>query len=125
MQKLPIAKVMFGSQILWGFVLIGTGFANNYASLIAVRVLLGALEAPIVPGNYILLSMFYPRREQPIRNGLMYTGLSQVFTGPIGWGIGFIGSGEHSWRYMFWIFGAITIAYSVRAWHNLFLPAEC
>lgn len=62
MQKWPIAKVMCVTQLLWGIVLIGTGFANNYPTLIALRVILGALEAPIVPGNYLLLGMFYPRR---------------------------------------------------------------
>lgn len=40
-------------QILWGFILIGTGFANNFPTLIALRVILGAMEAPIVPGNFV------------------------------------------------------------------------
>lgn len=75
---------MFRAQLIWGFVLIGTGFANNFPTLIAVRVLLGALEAPVVPGNFLILSMWYTRREQPLRTGLMYTGLSTCLTGPVG-----------------------------------------
>lgn len=63
---------MFVVQLLWGIVLIGTGFANNFPTLIALRVILGALEAPIVPGNFLIISMWYPRREQPLRTGLMY-----------------------------------------------------
>ena len=110
---------MFVVQLLWGIVLIGTGFTNNFASLIALRVLLGALEAPIVPGNFLVLGMWYTRREQPLRTGLMYTGLSVLFTGPIGWGIGFL-HGEHQWRAMFWITGAMTVAWACVI--GLFLP---
>jgi MFS family permease len=55
LQKFPIAKLMMVVQILWGFVLIGTGFANNFPTLMALRVLLGAMEAPIVPGNFVSL----------------------------------------------------------------------
>lgn len=106
-------------QIIWGGILIATGFANNFASLIALRVLLGALEAPIVPGNLLVLGMWYTRREQPLRTGLMYTGLSVCFTGPIGWGIGFL-AGEHQWRAMFWITGAMTIVWAVII--GVFLP---
>lgn len=49
----------------------------------------------------------------------MYTGLSVCFTGPIGWGIGFI-YGDYQWRAMFWITGAITIVWAVVI--GLFLP---
>ena len=65
---------MFAAQIVWGAILIATGFANNFASLVALRVLLGALESPIVPGNLLVISMWYTRKEQPVRTGLMYTG---------------------------------------------------
>ncbi|KAM3448636.1 hypothetical protein MY3296_007595 [Beauveria thailandica] len=112
LQRFPIAKLMCAVQFLWGFILIATGFANDFPTLIALRVILGALEAPIVPGNYLLLSMFYSRSEQPLRTGLMYTGLSVCFTGPIGWGIGFL-SGDHQWRSMFWITGAVTVAWAL------------
>ena len=41
----------------------------------------------------------------------MYTGLSVLFTGPIGYGIGFI-SGPDKWRYFFWITGAMTCVWA-------------
>ncbi|KAI0144514.1 MFS general substrate transporter [Xylariaceae sp. FL1272] len=119
LQKLPLAKVLCIVQLLWGFVLIGTGFSQNFATLVAVRVILGALEAAVVPGNLLILSMWYTRAEQPLRAGLMYTGLSVLFTGPIGWGIGFIHSDEN-WRAMFWITGAITVVWSLVI--GVFLP---
>jgi hypothetical protein len=42
----------------------------------------------------------------------MYTGLSVLFTGPIGYGIGFI-AGADKWRYFFWITGAMTCVWSL------------
>ena len=119
LQKLPLAKVMGSAQMLWGLVLIGTGFATNFRTLIALRVLLGALEAPIVPGNLLIMSMWYPRPEQQLRAGLVYTGLSVCFTGPIGWGIGFL-EGDHQWRAMFWITGAMTVVWACVI--GIFLP---
>ncbi|KAM3509183.1 hypothetical protein MY11210_006438 [Beauveria gryllotalpidicola] len=119
LQRFPISKLMCVVQFLWGIILIATGFANNFPTLIALRVILGALEAPIIPGNYLLISMFYSRSEQPLRTGLMYTGLSVCFTGPIGWCIGFL-SGDHQWRSMFWITGAITVMWALVI--GVFLP---
>jgi MFS family permease len=46
-------------------------------------------------------------------------GLSVCFTGPIGWGIGFL-AGEHQWRSMFWITGGMTIVWALVI--GLFLP---
>ena len=106
-------------QLIWALVLIGTGFAKNFETLIAVRVLLGVLEAPIVPGNFLILGMWYTRREQPIRTGLMYTGLSVLFTGPIGYAIGFI-AGDEKWRWFFWITGAMTFVWAIAV--GVFLP---
>lgn len=49
----------------------------------------------------------------------MYTGLSVIFTGPIGYGIGFL-TGANQWRYFFWITGAITVAWALVV--GVFLP---
>jgi ACS family allantoate permease-like MFS transporter len=48
--------------MLWGIVLVGTGFARKFETRIAVRVLLGVLEAPIIPGNFLVVGMWYSRR---------------------------------------------------------------
>ena len=57
LQKLPIAKTMSVAMMLWGVLLIGSGFVNSFSQLMACRFLLGLLEAPIVPGNMLVLSM--------------------------------------------------------------------
>lgn len=118
LQKLPVAKTMFVAQFVWGIILISTAYARNFPTLIALRVLLGVLEAPIMPGNYLILNMWYTRHEQSLRSGLMYTNLSSFFTGPIGYGIGFIGGDP--WGWFFIITGAITVVWACVV--GLFLP---
>lgn len=74
LQRLPIAKSMCIVMVIWGFVLIGAGFTQSFVPMVVTRVLLGALEAPVAPGNFIIMTMWYTREEQPIRAGLFYTG---------------------------------------------------
>ncbi|KAL4955575.1 major facilitator superfamily domain-containing protein [Aspergillus filifer] len=114
LQKLPLAKTMAIATLLWGIVLIGSGFVKTFSQLMACRFLLGLLEAPVMPGNMLILSMWYTRPEQALRYGLMYTGFSTCLTGPIGYGIGFIKNDNfHIWQSFFWICGSITFAYGI------------
>ncbi|EWZ49146.1 putative allantoate permease [Fusarium oxysporum Fo47] len=120
LQRLPIAKSMFAVMVCWGFVLIGAGFSQSFVPMIVViRVLLGALEAPVAPGNFIIMTMWYTRDEQPVRAGLFYTGLATLFTGTLGWAVGFVHS-DWAWRSFFWITGAITLIYAAIV--GIFLP---
>ncbi|KAI8295782.1 hypothetical protein K4K56_010501 [Colletotrichum sp. SAR 10_98] len=121
LQKFPIAKTMMVFQIMWGVILIATGFAQSFESLVALRVLLGALEAPIIPGNFLIMGMWYTRQEQPLRTGLFYTGMSSFITSPLGYLVGFIqGHWYNSRRALFWIEGSIAIAYALII--GVFLP---
>ncbi|KAK1637672.1 MFS general substrate transporter [Colletotrichum phormii] len=112
LQRLPIAKSMCAVMIAWGIVLIGAGFTRSFVPMVVTRVLLGALEAPVAPGNFVIMTMWYTRQEQPVRAGLFYTGLSTIITGTMGWAVGFI-PGENAWRSFFWITGGISIVYGV------------
>lgn len=54
------------------------GACQNYAQLAAVRVLVGAFEAVIIPGFAILTASWYLRREQTFRQCLYYS-MNQIF----------------------------------------------
>ncbi|KAK7226746.1 hypothetical protein V2G26_014749 [Clonostachys chloroleuca] len=112
LQRFKIAKSMSAVMVLWGILLVGAGFSNNFATMCATRVLLGALEAPVAPGNFILMTMWYTRNEQPVRAGLFYTGLATLITGTLGWAVGFIHR-DYAWRSFFWITGGITVVYAI------------
>ena len=70
LQKLPIAKFMSGTVIIWGIVLMCHAAAHDFAGLAAARTFLGAFEASINPGTMLLFSMWYTRSEQPLRMGI-------------------------------------------------------
>ncbi|KAI1849649.1 hypothetical protein JX266_004598 [Neoarthrinium moseri] len=119
LQKLPIAKLMSGVIFLWGIILIATAYSHSFAAMITLRVLLGVLEAPIIPGGYLMLTMWYTRNEQALRSGLMYTNLSVFLSGPVGYGVGAIAGGSQ-WRWYFVILGSISLVWSMIL--GIFLP---
>ncbi|KAJ3468020.1 hypothetical protein MRS44_002085 [Fusarium solani] len=119
LHRLPIAKSISGAMLAWGFALIGTGFSKSFAPMVITRILPGALEAPVAPGNFLIMTMWCTREEQPGRAGLFYTGLATLITGTLGWAVGFIHS-EWAWRSFFWITGGITLIYAVIV--GIFLP---
>ncbi|KAH7242860.1 putative allantoate permease [Fusarium solani] len=119
LQRLPIAKSISGAMLAWGFALIGAGFSKSFAPMVITRILPGALEAPVAPGNFLIMTMWYTREEQPGRAGLFYTGLATLITGTLGWAVGFIHS-EWAWRSFFWITLGITLIYAVIV--GIFLP---
>ncbi|KAK6219453.1 Valine--pyruvate aminotransferase [Pestalotiopsis sp. IQ-011] len=119
LQKLPIAKLMSVVIFLWGIILIATAYSRSFPVIITLRVLLGVLEAPVIPGGYLMLTMWYTRNEQALRSGLMYTNLSVFLSGPIGYGVGAI-SGGSQWRWYFIIFGSVSLVWSVVL--GVFLP---
>lgn len=115
LQRLPVAKYLGVNIMLWGVLLMAQAACNNFASLAALRVLGGAVEAVADPAFILITSMWYTRREQPIKIGLWYTavGLGVALGGLLGYGIGQIRGHLASWRYEFLIIGAICTAWGI------------
>ena len=61
---MPIAKYLSLNIICWGSVLALHASCTSFASIIAVRTLLGIFEAVCQPSFLILSSMWYKRSEQ-------------------------------------------------------------
>lgn len=78
---------------------------HNFATLGVLRALAGAAEACSDPGFMLVTSMWYTRREQPVRIGLWYTanGFGIALGGLLGYGIGHIRGALPSWKYEFLI----------------------
>ncbi|KAI9842060.1 MAG: hypothetical protein M1837_007485 [Sclerophora amabilis] len=58
--------------LFWGAVMIGFGFSKKYEDLVALRFLLGLLEAGFFPGCVYLLSTWYVRYEVQKRYSVFY-----------------------------------------------------
>lgn len=54
-----------GICMLWGCVIIGFGFAQNWPTLIPLRLILGGLESGYFPGCLYILSCWYTKCEFP------------------------------------------------------------
>lgn len=75
--------------MLWSVVSACTAAANNYGQLIAIRFILGIVEAPFFPGAYYILSAWYTRKELALRIAALYSALilATAFSGLIAAGV--------------------------------------
>ncbi|KAI6782784.1 putative MFS transporter [Emericellopsis cladophorae] len=63
--------------VSWGIVSTCTGFVQDFAGLVAARVLLGLLEGGLLPGLTVYLTLFYTKKEIALRIGFLAWFLSE------------------------------------------------
>jgi MFS family permease len=61
------------STLGWAALTIGTAFTKNFDQLAAIRVLLGMVEAAILPCILMYITMTYNRDEYAIRNTYVFS----------------------------------------------------
>lgn len=71
-KRLQPAKYLAGLTIAWGFVATFTAFVQNFAGLVACRLLLGVFEAGLFPGVILYLTMFYSRPNIGLRTAYFF-----------------------------------------------------
>ena len=101
------------AMALWGLVSGCTALATKFSHLIAIRIILGVVEAPFFPGAVFLMSSWYTRAELTRRMSLFYSGnaLANMFGGIIGAAV--LGNMEGSlgiagWKWLFIIVSSQT-----------------
>ncbi|KAH6869544.1 major facilitator superfamily domain-containing protein [Thelonectria olida] len=111
--RLPIAKVISVSLVLWGGILMLTAVCYNAGGLLAVRFFLGMAESAIAPGLTMIISMWYKRSEQPLRQGAWFLGntCAGFFGGLVGYALGHV-DGIAPWKAIFLVFGGVTVAFA-------------
>ncbi|KAK4458443.1 putative MFS transporter [Cladorrhinum samala] len=113
--RLRPSLYLTSAMMLWGVVSACSGATKTYPQLIAVRILLGFVEAPFFPGAVFLMSSWYTRAELTRRMSYFYSGnaLANMFGGLIGAAVLQNMEGAHGiagWRWLFIIEGVITVA---------------
>ncbi|EXJ83583.1 hypothetical protein A1O1_07206 [Capronia coronata CBS 617.96] len=98
----------------WGIVTCCMGTVKSYGGLLAVRFIIGVLEAAYAPGVTLLLSTWYKKDEQAQRFSIFYSAavLSGAFGGIVSGAItGHLDGarGIAGWRWLFIVEGAATI----------------
>lgn len=89
--------------ICWGIIASLTGLTNNYASLIACRLLLGLAEGPLFPSLVVYMTLFYTRKELAVRFGYLVMGaaLAGAVGGLLAYAVGYM-DGTHGMRAWRW-----------------------
>ncbi|KAI8333543.1 major facilitator superfamily domain-containing protein [Chlamydoabsidia padenii] len=116
-QRLPISKYLGSLLILWGISVGCTALCQNFAQLVACRVLLGLFEAGTYPCLYIILNSLYRRQEQSACFGFLWmsNGSGTVFAVLISYGVAHLGNahGIAAWRWNYLVFGILTVAIGI------------
>ncbi|KAF7591685.1 hypothetical protein BBP40_001193 [Aspergillus hancockii] len=117
LQKFPITKILGVNVFLWGAILCCSAAAQDFVEMIALRVLLGSLEAVITPALTMYMSMWYTRAESTPRYGLWCSGLG---VGQIVGGLTSFAAQHalpnvsfHGWRIMFVVIGFVNVIVSL------------
>ena len=113
LSKVRIGKFVSISLGLWGILLMCMAACNSFGSLVAVRFLLGIFEAAILPSFIIISSIWWTKSEQPLRSTLYFNTLAGILGGIFGHCIGLINGKLATWKYIFLIYGAVTVFYSL------------
>ncbi|KAI1075416.1 major facilitator superfamily transporter [Whalleya microplaca] len=103
----------------WSAVIIGSAFVQNYASLLATRLLLGAFESGLFPCLTLYLSTFYKKEEQARRISYLFVAaaLSGAFGGLLAYGLTSLhgAKGLAGWRWLFLVEGIISVVVGLAA----------
>ncbi|KNZ79845.1 hypothetical protein J132_08503 [Termitomyces sp. J132] len=107
-------------MIVWGTISVLTGITHNFVGALLTRFFLGFVEAAFFPGALFLLSKWYKKNELGLRTAILYCGsiISNAFGALMASGIlsGMDGKlGRAAWRWLFYIEGALTIAFAILA----------
>ena len=103
--------------LAWGIVATLMGLVDNYAGLIACRLLLGALEAGLFPGLNVYLTFFYTKHELALRVGYLFVSaaIAGALGGLLAYGIGHMDGveGMRGWRWIMIIEGLPSVVLGV------------
>ncbi|AEO69930.1 uncharacterized protein THITE_2069428 [Thermothielavioides terrestris NRRL 8126] len=110
-RKVRPSLYISGLMFIWGIINMCMGFVHSYAALVALRVLLGAFEAGVLPGIVYVSSLYYKRHEYQKRMSFFFcsTVVAGAFGGLLAYAIANLGTPTMApWRWIFIIEGAIT-----------------
>ncbi|KAN0065599.1 hypothetical protein ACQY0O_000722 [Thecaphora frezii] len=120
LRKIGPARQLSAIVLLWGAVMVGQGFVQDWKQLSVTRFLTGLLEAGFFPACVLLVSVFYVRRESQVRMSAFYlvsvgiSGFSNILAYAIAKMDGL--AGHAGWRWIFIMEGIITMVLGVIAY---------
>ncbi|KAK2782168.1 hypothetical protein FQN52_001006 [Onygenales sp. PD_12] len=116
MSRLPLMKFVGVTIVIWGGICMCLAAPTSYAGFAAVRFMLGFAEGAVSPAFVTISSIWYRKKEHPMRIGAWITmnGVAQVVGSLLMYGIGKNTTLTLApWRTLFLLCGALTMACGV------------
>ncbi|WWD22201.1 hypothetical protein CI109_106692 [Kwoniella shandongensis] len=117
MQKYPMDKVLGFTVLGWGVCVLCMAACHNFTQLMAVRTLLGILEAPVTPGFLIIITAWYKLEEQMLRSMAFFAMNSffSLFILMANYGVGKAAEGSSiaSWKAINLFLGALSFIWGL------------
>lgn len=107
-------KLMLSTCLLcFGAISLGTAWCKNYGDLIAIRLLLGAVEGMVYPAINMYVSICYRREQYAKRFAYVFSAacLSSSFGGLISYGCSHANGSMKAWQYIYIVEGVISIGF--------------
>ncbi|KAF9638652.1 Major facilitator superfamily [Lasiodiplodia theobromae] len=117
--NVPIGKYVGLSLFCWGLCLCIMATCHNFAGIATVRFFLGVFEAGFLPALMMMNSMWWRRKEQPLRTALWFNTFAGLLSGVMSHAIGKINGTLETWKYIFLIYGAFTMGYGILVFFSL------
>ncbi|PLB49758.1 permease of the major facilitator superfamily [Aspergillus steynii IBT 23096] len=118
MQRLPFGKFVSGVIFSWGVIIFLHCVATKYGGLVVLRLLLGAVEAVIVPAMEITLGMFFNRAEQSFLQPILWITCigAPIPAGFISYGLLHSHVSILPWKLFMIVIGGLTVLLSIWVW---------
>ncbi|OIW28286.1 MFS general substrate transporter [Coniochaeta ligniaria NRRL 30616] len=108
-------RVLAVASLLWSVLTTLYAPCRNWGGLMALRFIMGFLEAAITPSLTMLIAGFYKKSEQATRNALVFAYFSSIINGFFAFVVGKIPDDAPllKWQYLYILTGCINVAYSL------------
>ncbi|KAJ4252479.1 hypothetical protein NW762_011080 [Fusarium torreyae] len=109
--RLPLKNFIGCTVVVWGVTCVCVGLPHTFPGLMAARFFLGLTEGAVSPAFVMLTSVWYKRREHPVRvaTWVSMNGFAQITNALIMFGLGRANIAIGPWRVLFFIIGGLTI----------------
>lgn len=104
LQRFHIGKIVGIALMCWGILNMASAAARSFPHLMAIRFLLGLFESCVGPAWMLMTSVFWTRREQPLRMcfWLGSNGIALLIGAGVSWGLGHhTGTSLAPWQLIF------------------------
>jgi ACS family D-galactonate transporter-like MFS transporter len=108
-------RVLFAAALaLWSLATLLMGFAGTFLALIALRLAVGAMEAPAYPINNRVVTTWFPERERASAIGFYTSGqfVGLAFLTPV---LAWL-EARYGWRFIFLATGAVGVVWALVWW---------